>query len=592
MKVTTSRSKSSETFYICHSFVDKNGKNTSRVHKRLGTLAELSLLLSTDRDGVMAWAKEQARIATDEYNNENHAVSVLLSPTLYIPKNEQRSFNCGYLFLQSIVSSLRLDNICRNIKRRHQYEYNLYDIFSDLIFARILHPSSKKDSYAFAQTLLEQPKYILQNVYRALSVIADESDYIQAEIYRNSHFLHKRNTKILYYDCTNYYFEIEQESGSKTYGKSKENRPNPIIGMGLFMDADGFPLAFDLHPGKQNEQKTLKPLQQKVIRDFDCAEFIYCSDSGLGSQNNKLFNDMGGRSYVVTQSLKKLRKEDRITALDPKQYRKLGSEKFIDLRELDENDPEVYRSIYYKEIPIESKKLSETMIVTYSPKYKAYQAKIRQGQIERAMKMIDDNGKKFKKNRRNPNDPARFIKKTAITADGEVAEEEYCQLNQAAIDKEAMYDGFYAVTTDIEGDVSEIITINERRWQIEECFRIMKTDFEARPVYLQREDRIKAHFLICFLALLIYRILELKLDKKYTTENIIDTLRRMDVCALDAYGYIPVYKRTDLTDDLHELFGFRTDTQIIKKAKMKSIIHQSKVANQLLYSSAKPKTQD
>lgn len=265
MKVTTTRSKSSETFYICHSFVDKNGKNTSRVHKRLGTLAELSLLLSTDRDGVMAWAKEQARIATDDYNKENQAVSVLLSPTHYIPKNEQRSFNCGYLFLQSIISSLRFDNICRNIKRRHQYEYNLYDIVSDLLFARILHPSSKKNSYAFAHTLLEQPKYILQNVYHALSVIADESDYIQAEIYRNSHFLHKRNTKILYYDCTNYYFEIEQESGSKTYGKSKENRPNPIIGIGLFMDADGFPLAFDLHPGKQNEQKTLKPLEQFVI---------------------------------------------------------------------------------------------------------------------------------------------------------------------------------------------------------------------------------------------------------------------------------------------------------------------------------------
>ena len=246
------------------------------------------------------------------------------------------------------------------------------------------------------------------------------------------------------------------------------------------------------------------------------------------------------------------------------------------MKDLDESDPYVFESIYYKEIPIESKKISETLIVTYSPKYRAYQAKIRQGQIDRAEKMIG-NGGKVKKNRRNPNDPARFIKKTATTIHGEVAEEMYCELDQEAIKNETMYDGFYAVTTDIEGDVSEIIKINQRRWQIEECFRIMKSDFDARPIYLQREDRIKAHFLICFLALLIHRILESKLQYQYTTEQIIDTLRNMQVCEIKEHGYIPTYKRTDLTDDLHELFGFRTDTQIIKKAKMRNIIKQTRI---------------
>ena len=259
----------------------------------------------------------------------------------------------------------------------------------------------------------------------------------------------------------------------KKYGKSKEHRPNPIVGMGLFMDGDGFPLAFDIFPGNQNEQKSLKPLEHKVIQDFDCSEFIYCSDSGLASQNNKLFNDIGGRSYVITQSLKKLKKEDRDIALNTKQYRKVGSSTFIDLKDLDENDPEVYESIYYKEVPIESKKISETLIVTYSPKYKAYQEKIRQGQIDRAKNMISKNGK-IKKNRKNPNDPSRFTKRTSITANGEVAEEEIYEIDQEAIDKEAMYDGFYAVSTDMEGDVAEIIAINKRRWQIEECFRIMK----------------------------------------------------------------------------------------------------------------------
>lgn len=575
MKVVTSKSNSNETFYLCYSFVNANGKNTSKTHCRLGTLSELSEKLNTDRAGVMLWAKEQARCATLSLKNENANIDIPFSPCDLISLNEQRSFNCGYLFLQSILSDLRFDNICRNIKHHHDFDYDFKAIFSDLIYSRILQPSSKRSSFSFASSLLEPPKYDLHNVYRALSVLAEESDYIQSDLYRNSNFLHKRNTNVLYYDCTNYYFEIQQEDHFKKYGKSKENRPNPIVGMGLFMDADGFPLAFDLHPGNQNEQKTLKPLEQKVIRDFDCSQFIYCSDSGLGSQDNRLFNDMGGRSYVITQSLKKLKKEDRDIALNPAQYRAIGSDKFIDLRELDEKDPLVYNAVYYKEIPIESKKISETLVVTYSPKYKAYQTKIRQGQIDRAKKMIADGGK-IKKTHRNPNDPNRFITKTAVTEHGEVADSIFSELNQDAIDKEAMYDGFYGVATDIEGSVSEIIETNKRRWQIEECFRIMKTELDARPVYLQREDRIKAHFLICFLSLLVYRLLEKKLGNKYTVKETIDTLRSMNLCAIDAYGYIPAYRRTQLTDELHNIFGYRTDTQIIKKANMRSIIRQSK----------------
>ena len=575
MKLSISKSKNTESFYICYSYIDHNGKSTSKTFRKLGTLKELSEKLGTDRDGVLAWAKEQTRMETKKFKLNNQPIPIPFSPTQIIEKDSQRSFNCGYLFLQCLLRDLRFDNMCRYIKDHHDFDFNLKAIFSDLIYSRILHPSSKLSSFSFAHTLLEQPCYGIHQIYRCLSILAQESDYIQAETYRNSNLLHKRNDKVLYYDCTNYYFETQQEDGNKKYGKSKEHRPNPIISMGLFMDGDGFPLAFDLFPGNQNEQRSLKPLEQKVIHDFDCSDFIYCSDSGLGSQDNKLFNDIGNRSYVITQSLKKLKKEDREIALKPTQYRKIGSNKFIDLRDLDESDPEVYTSIYYKEIPIESKKLSETLIVTYSPKYKSYQSTIRQGQIERAKKMIQENGKP-KKNRKNPNDPARFIKKTAITANGEAAEEEYCVVDQEAIAKEAMYDGFYAVATDMDGDVAEIIAINKRRWQIEECFRIMKTEFQARPIYLQREERIKAHFLICFLALLVYRILEKKLDNKYTVEQIVDTLRGMNVLEVEAHGYIPTYTRTELTDELHELFGFRTDTQIIKKAKMRNIIKNSK----------------
>lgn len=581
MRVTTTKSKTDESFYINYAFINEKGKSTSRIYKKLGKLSELSKELNTDRDGVMAWAREQARIETEKYKKENESVSIALNPNIPIKKDQQNTFNCGYLFLQSIYYSLHLDNICRNIKNRHDYEYDLNAILADLIYARFLNPTSKLSSFKYCHSLLEQPTYHLHDIYRALTVLAEESDYIQAELYRNSNYIHKRNTRVLYYDCTNYYFEIEQERGDAKYGKNKENRPNPIVGMGLFMDADGFPLSFDLFPGNQNEQLTLKDHEHKVINDFRCSQFVYCSDSGLGSKKNRLLNTTGGRAYVITQSLKKLKKDVRETALSTSQYRKIGSNKFIDLNDLDEEDPEVFNSIYYKEFPYDSNELSETLIVTYSPKYRKYQASIHQNQIQRAQKMITDSDKP-KKNRKNPNDPARFLKKQSFTDNGELAEDEIWQIDQEVIEKEAMYDGFYAVVTNLDDDVQDIIAINKKRWQIEECFRILKSDFDARPVYLRDDDRIKAHFLICFMALLFFRILENKLEYKYTADQIVGTMKKMNLTLLEGYGYIPSYTRTDITDDLHKLFGFRTDYQITKKQKMRNIIHQTKDKKKIL----------
>ena len=576
MYVAINGSGNSKALYIMASYRKNNGKTSSRVVRKLGRFNELLSKFDNDEEKLMKWARSEAKKDTELHVSPEFKISIPFSNTKRIDKNEEVLFNSGYLFLQSLCSQLHIDNICRNMKSRHNFEYPIRSIFLDLIYSRILHPSSKKSSFDFAHTLLEQPKYDIHHVYRALSVLAQESDYIQSEIYRNSNFIHSRNTKILYYDCTNYYFEIEDGDSLRKYGKSKEHRPNPIVTMGLFMDSDGIPLAFDIYPGNQNEQKTLKPLEQKIIRDFDCSEFIYCSDAGLGSQNNKLFNDIQGRSYIITQSLKKLKKEDREIALNPTQFKRLGSHEWVDISTLDEDDPDIYHSIYYKEVPIESKKLSETLIVTYSPKYRAYQEKIRQKQIDRALKAINSK-EKVKQERRNPNDPFRLVKKTFITTNGEVAEQKIYELNQELIEQEMMYDGFYAITTDMEGSVEQIIKINQHRWQIEECFRIMKTEFEARPVYLQREDRIKAHFLICFLALLVYRLLEQKLEKRYTAEQIISTLRGMYVTRLKKeYGYIPSYKRTDLTDKLHELFDFETDREIISKSTMRNIIKKTK----------------
>lgn len=575
MYICITGSKNNKDVYIKQSYRKENGKTSSRIYKKLGKYNILLEQFSGDEKKMMDWAKQEAEKETILYNQQMEKVSVSFSPLARIPLDEDRLFNVGYLFLQQICSELRLDNICRNIRNHYRFTYDFHAILTDLIYSRILSPSSKLSSYAYCQTLLEPPKYSLQNLYRSLSVLAGESDFIQEELYKNSNFVHLRNSRILYYDCTNYYFEIESEDGMKKYGKSKEHRPNPIVTMGLFMDADGIPLAFDLFPGNQNEQLTLKPLETKVIRDFNCSEFIFCSDAGLGGHNNRFLNSFGNRAYVITYSLKKMKKDERELALKPTQFKVPGSNKLIDLRTLDESDPEVYNTVYYKEYPLVSGDMDETVIITYSPKYKAYQQKIRQHQIERAIKIMQSPDKARKG--KNPNDPARFIKKTSVTNDGEIAPKSLYELDEARIKEEAGYDGFYAVVTNLEGDIKDIININKRRWEIEENFRIMKSEFEARPVFVRREDRIKAHFLTCYISLLVYRLLEKKMGEEFTCTQILETLRNMNVTLLSKdSGYIPSYKRTKLTDALHNVFGFRTDYEFIPKATMRTIIKETK----------------
>ena len=578
MYIAVTGSKNNKDVYIYQSFRKKDGKSSSRIYKKLGKYNTLLEQFDGDNEKLMAWAKSEAAKETELYNERTGKVTVEFSQAACIPMNETRSFHAGYLFLQQLCTELCLDNICRVIKGRHKFKYDLHAILTDLVYARVLSPSSRFSSYNFCKTLLEPPKYEIQDVYRALSVIAEESDFIQSELYKNSNFIHPRNQKILYYDCTNYYFEIEEESGLKHYGKSKENRPNPIVGMGLFMDADGIPLAFDVFPGNQNEQTTLKPLEMKIIKDFNCSEFIFCSDAGLGSANNRAFNSIGNRAYVITHSLKKMKQGYRDIALNPTQFRKAGSTDFINIRTLDETDDEVFNSIYYKEVPVVAGDLDETLIVTYSPKYKAYQQRIRSRQIERAEMIINSPCKKRKG--KNQNDPMRFVKNTAVTNDGEIAEKKVYGIDEEQIAKEELFDGFYAVMTNLEGNIEEIIKINRQRWEIEENFRIMKTEFEARPVYVRRDDRIKAHFMTCYISLLLYRLLEKKIGNSYTTEQLIETLRSMKMTLLNtSNGYVPSYTRTEITDSLHKTFGFRTDYEFIKKSTMRNIIKQTKEIN-------------
>ena len=572
MRVTTSKSKNSESFYISKGYINNKGVSTSVIIRKLGTLKELLPEHGPTRDDVIKWAREEARLETLKYKKEQQTKSVQITfHSDHKLDYEQQVFYCGgYLFPQSFYYQLQLDKTCRKLRDKHKFKYDINAILSDLIYARILEPASKRSSFKTASGFLEKPSYQLHDVYRALDVLGNECDFIQSEVYKNSHLLGIRNDKILYYDCTNYFFEIEQEYGDKKYGKCKEHRPNPIIQMGLFMDGDGIPLAFSLFPGNANEQTSLKPLEEKVLQDFGCTKFIYCSDAGLGSEAIKRINHAGERAFIITQSIKKLNKDDKKWALDKTGFKRVPDDSPVDLSKLPEDDT----GLYYKDEPYTPHSLHQRLIVTYSPKYAKYQKAVRDAQVERAEKML--NSGKVKKERRNPNDPARFIGKSAVTEDGEIAKiENY--LDTGKIENEALYDGMYAVTTDLlDDDVKDILKVSEGRWEIEECFRIMKTDFEARPVYLQDDIRIKAHFLVCFLALVIYRYLEKSLGNTYTCETILDKLKAMNFADVQEQGFIPLYTRDKLTDALHEACGFETDFQFITKSQMKTIQKKSK----------------
>ena len=569
MRLKVNKSKNSINYYIITDTKTKDGKRSTKVFKKLGN--EQEILKISNGESPLEWAKKQVDIVNKQIEEKTLKITAEFSQSNLIKENKQLSFNCGYLFLQDIYYSLGLDKICNVISDKYRIKYNLNSILSNLIYTRIIEPSSKLSAFETAKTFLEQPDFELQNIYRALGIIANETENIESAVYKNSLNVVNRNTKILYYDCTNYFFEIEEAEGIKQYGKSKENRPLPIVQMGLFMDGDGFPLAFVIDSGNTNEQVTLKPLEKQIIKDFELSKFVVCTDAGLASIENRKFNEVQDRSFIVTQSLKKIKGHLKEWALSKDGWHKLNSKKIINLNDIDNSSSN--EEIFYKERWINENGLSQRLIVSYSPKYAAYQKAVRNSQVERAQKLIN-NPSSVSRNRQN--DPKRFIKSTSVTRDGEVADIRVLALNQSAIDSESAFDGFYAVCTTLEDDISEIIKVNKRRWEIEESFRILKSDFKARPVYLKRDDRIKAHFTTCFLALLIYRILEHKLNGKFTSSQIINTLRNMNLRNLEGVGFIPTYTRTPITNALHTNFNFRTDTEITTLKEMKKILNLTK----------------
>ncbi len=568
MKVSISKSKNTTIYYLSKT-VRIGNKSTTKTVEKIGTVDEIKKKCG-DMD-PLDWAKQYAAQRTAEEKKSKQDILVRFSSSAILDSYSRNSCNAGYLFLQDIYYSLGLKDICDSISKKHKFQFDLNDILSNLVYTRILAPGSKRASIVDAQRFIEQPKADLHQVYRALNLLAADNDFLQAELYKNSENVIDRKKGVLYYDCTNYYFEIEQEDDFRKYGLSKQHQPLPIVQMGLFMDANGIPLSFSLFEGNQNEQPTMTPLEKKLIHDFGESEFVVCTDAGLSSTANRRFNDRNGRKFVTTQSVKKLKGFLQDFCLSDDGWRLEGSRKSYRLSELDyEKD---YDKTFYKDRWINEDGLEQHLIVTYSIKYREYQRQIRERQIERAQKYLTSPSKLKKA---NTNDPKRFITQEHCTSDGEMAERTITGLNHEMIENEARYDGFYAVCTNLEDNPSTIIAINRKRWEIEECFRIMKTEFQARPVFLSRKDRITAHFMTCFIALIIYRILEKKLLEKFTCDEIIKTLKTMDMMILPGEGYVPTYTRTELTDALHDAFGFRTDYRISSQKNIRKILNQTK----------------
>ena len=568
------RTKNGYSYYsIIKDYTNIKGKRTTKIFEKLGNKEQVEERFGKNDtiNKIKDYIEELKNEDKDELLKREYNPNKRITPGI------KKQFNVGYIFLKKLYEELKINDICNSIQDKYQFKFDLNEILSYLVFARIIYPSSKLETFKQCQNFIEQPKFKLHDEYRALSYIAKNIDFIQEQIFNNSKKVINRNSKVIYYDCTNYFFEIDNDDDLRKYGISKEHKPNPIVGMGLFMDGDGLPLSYNIYPGNMNEQKTLIPEENKIINKFKLnnTKLILCTDAGLASDEIKKYNIENGRGFVITQSLKKLKEEYKSQIFDKTNWRISNDLKHIyNLNDIENNDElkeKYYDTLFYKIIQTETKSVKQDLIVTFSFKYQEYNRNVRSSQIDRAKKSIDTNN--VTRKGKNQNDYRRFIETTSVTNNGEVAENTEYTINESLINEEAKYDGYYALTTNLIGEINDILKITKGRWEIEESFRIMKSDFLARPINLSREDRIKAHFMTCFISLLLYRILESKLENKYTTSQILNTLRKMTMIEQKGLGFEPEYERTNLTDDLHNIFDFNTDMEIVNYKKMKKILN-------------------
>lgn len=608
MKLYYDKRLKDPTYYIQQGF--RNGKKTTTKNiKRLGKHSELLLIT----DDPLEYAKNEVKKMNEEYRSGRSEFIVTMDfneriPSTDSPCSNSTSLNIGYLYLKNIYAKLNLSDFFKSVSSDRKITYDCNKICQFLTYARTLDPASKYGTYDKLDTYYEKPQVEYQHMIRFLDILDRNSDKYLKHLFDNSENIVKRDTSVMYYDCTNYFFETKKPDeeivdevtgeiilGLRQFGISKENKTSPIVEMGLIMDSRGIPISMCIHPGNTNEQLTAVPLEKEVIKMTGNKKFIYCADAGLGSYNIRKFNDMGGRAYIVTQSVKKLGQEIKDIVFNDSNYRLLSNDDAITLKEMrtfnkkDANNLSLYNDFAYKVIPANTamdtglyeekvykngrtKKvkakgtLHQYIIVTFSRKMMEYQRTIRERQLERAKKLL--RLKDPEKIKKGPNDIRRFLKNTSSDTANYV-------LDMDKIHEEEKYDGFYAVATNLDDSAKDILAVAQNRYKIEDCFRIMKTNFDARPVFLRKPERIRAHFLICYTALLIYRLMECKLDDNLThvtTSNLIKTLRNMNVVNMDDMYYKSIYSGSQALDALERCFELQLNRKYYKPSDLNKIV--------------------
>jgi len=583
MRKKITKSKNKVHYSIIEDYTNSDGNRTTRVVENLGNQEDVEKRFKT----------KDIDVAIENYikklkSKKESIVSLYKNPNKRIPKNIRGTFNVGYLFLKKIYYELKLNLLCDEIKSKYKFEFDLNDILQCLIYSRILWPASKISTYEKSKAFLQKPNFKYHDMLRALSYLTNEFDFIQKFLFDNSNKIMNRNYKVIYYDCTNFFMYTNEDDFTRL-GISKEHQPLPLVQMGLFMDGDGLPFAMNINPGNTGECTTMIPTEEKFLKDYnmDGKNIVVCTDAAMCSDEIKNFNVKDGRGFVITQSIKKLNDNLKKWSLDLKGWRILGN--IVDVYNIEDiaKDEDLkqayYDTIFYKEIECETKSVKQTLIVTFSFKYQEWQRKTKQRQYESAERMIQEANKANKdaskkkdvvkiKLGKSPNDPRRFVKQIAVTPSGKSVCDIIYEINEDKLKEENQYNGFYGITTNLNDDTKTIIKVMNGKWEIEESFRIMKEEFDSDNIYLTREDRIRAHFLTCFLSLFIYRTLEHRLDEEYSVFKIIDCLRTMNVLETKGDGYLPEYTRSDLTDKLHELASFQTDTEIVTIKQMREIL--------------------
>lgn len=617
MKLSYNKNSKDPIYYAQQGI--RNGKKvTTRNVRRFGKHSELLKIT----DDPLSYVKDEIRRMNEEYRvgKVEHTISTDFNER--VEKTDDAAsasacLNIGYFFLQNLMSGLRLKDFFEEKTSGRKMTFDCHTILRFLVYSRIMDPLSKLATRDRLGTYYEKPDFDYQHILRFMDVLEEHySDYL-AWLYRQSDTVVKRDPSVLYYDCTNFYFECEQAddsitdevtgeilTGLRQYGVSKEHRPNPIVEMGLFMDSRGIPITMCLHPGNTSEQLTAIPLEKEVLKMIPDAKFIYCADAGLGSYNIRKFNSMGGRAFIVTQSVRKLSDTLKKAVFNDYGYRLLSDDTPVtieNMKNFDRYCPDnlnLYNDSAYKVITADKVldlglyedvllkngrtvkrkakgTLKQRIIITFSRKMMEYQRTVRNRQIERAKNLLS--GKDPEEIKKGPNDVRRFLKRTAKTESGEKAVVEYI-LDENKIAEEEKYDGYYAVATNLADPAKDILAISQKRYRIEDCFRIMKTNFDGRPVNHRLPNRIRAHFLICYTALLVYKLLEVRLNDRgthVTPDNLITTLKNMNVANVLDVEYMALYKGSKALDALTQLTMLPLDRRHYRPKDLNKMIKKN-----------------